>query len=120
MKFLVTAAAFALLASPALAGGQIPDGTYDCMMDDGIGNGSMVIQGNTYMGPNYDGQYEGRYTFSVGGGGDIRFNGPLGLYAGLQVIGARLVDDGNGNPAIEIQVKDSASDNIHITDCTIE
>ena len=42
MKPVVFAFALALLATPAFAAGKLPDGTYDCTMDDGIGNGSMA------------------------------------------------------------------------------
>ncbi len=120
MKFIVTAAAFALLATPALAGGAIPDGTYQCAMD-GYLQGEMVIQGNTYMGPNYDGQYDGRYTFSVSGR-NLHFNGPIGIYSdpSMQFLGALLADDGNGGVGIELHIKLADSDNIHQAYCTIE
>ena len=114
MRILLAAAALALLATPVLADGDIPDGTYQCMADDGIGQGDMVIQGNTYMGPNYDGQYAGRHTFAVGDGGNITFSGPLGLYSAVDVIGGRVVD----GPTMQLQVM---QDNTILTiDCTPE
>ena len=120
MKHVFAMAALVLFATPALAGGQIPDGTYQCYMD-GYLNGEMVISDNTYKGPNYDGKYDGTFTFAVGGDNGITFNGPIGLYSdpSLQFLGGRLVESA-GKPAIELHVKSVDSANVHIAVCSIE
>jgi hypothetical protein len=46
------------LASPALAGGALPDGTYECTMDLYIA-GDMEIVGSTSKGPAFDRKYDG-------------------------------------------------------------
>lgn len=120
LKFFMAAAAFTLLATPALAAGAIPDGTYQCMMD-GLMNGEMVIAGDTYMGPNYDGQYDGKFEFAVSAN-NITWNGPIGIYSdpGMEHIGSMVVKEDDGDPAIEIHVKLKDSDNVHVAVCTIE
>lgn len=120
MKFFLVAPVVALLATPALAGGVIPDGTYQCMMD-GLMNGEMVIAGDTYMGPNYDGQYDGKFNFAVVAN-NITWGGPIGIYSdpSMEHIGSMVVKEDDGDPAIEIHVKLKDSDNLHIAVCTIE
>lgn len=121
MKLLLAATAFALLTTPSFAAGDIPDGTYDCEMD-GFGNGSIVIKGDTYKGPDYEGDDSGTYKFDVQGGGNINFHGPVGLYAGPgteEVLGLVIYPD-NKTPAIELHVKMKGSDTIHIAQCLIE
>ena len=121
MKPVVIAFAFALLATPAFAAGELPDGTYDCAMDDGIGNGSMVIAGNTYQGPNYDDQYDGTYTFEVSPDGNIDFQGPVGMYSdpSMQFVGGLVIYPDKKTPAIELHVKLKGSDTVHFVQCDI-
>lgn len=120
MRATLVGCAFCLLATPVFAAGALPDGTYACQVDDGIGNGEMVIKGNTYQGPNYDGQYDGTYTFSVDSD-NITWHGPLGLYAdGFDIIGSEVVNGDDNLPAIAIHFKQAGSDAIHVTYCDIE
>lgn len=76
LKLAVLAALAAAIASPALAGGMLPDGTYDCMLDNGYLAGSMEIVGNSYKGPAFDGKYEGAYPFETGPQGGLFLKGP--------------------------------------------
>ena len=117
---LALIAALALLTTPAFADGAIPDGSYDCTMD-GFGNGTMVIKGNTYKGPDMDGDDSGTFTFDVGSGGSITFNGPVGFYAdpGTTVDGLVITPDGK-TPAIELHVKVAGNPSAHIAQCEIE
>ena len=120
MKLVLTAALIAL-ATPAFAAGDIPDGKYDCTMD-GYSNGTIVIAGNTYKGPDYDGDNSGTYTFDVQGGGNINFRGPVGMYAdpGTEEVLGLVIYPDNKTPAIELHVKTKGSDTIHIAQCLIE
>ena len=121
MKLVVAALALTILATPAFAGGDLPDGKYQCVMDDTLPNGEMVIAGDTYQGPNYDGQYEGSYPFAVDDSDNIAWNGPLGIYSdGFDLIGSSIVTDSNNQPAIEIHLRESGSDVIHTVFCNIE
>jgi len=120
MKLALAALGLTLLATPAVASGDLPDGTYQCVVDDGIMNGEMVIKGNTYQGPNYDGQYDGTYTFKVASD-NITWNGPLGLYSdGFDIIGSEVVNGNDNKPAIAIHYRRKGSDVIHNTYCDIE
>jgi hypothetical protein len=120
IKLALAVLAFAVLASPALAAGELPDGTYACQVDDGIGNGEMVIKGNTYQGPNYDGQYDGAHTFKIDSD-NITWNGPLGLYSdGFDIIGSEVVNGDGNKPAIAIHFRQKGSDVVHVTYCDIE
>lgn len=119
MKTIVLAAVLAALALPAYAAGELPDGTYDCMMGEYIA-GSMEIDGNMYKGPAFDGNYEGAYPFQIGANHGLFLKGPVGGYTdpGYQLVGALVVEDGN-QPAIELHVKQDGSDNIHFVLCTL-
>ena len=120
LKIVAVAALLALLASPALASGQLPDGTYQCTMDEHL-QGEMIIAGKTYQGPAYDGQYDGTFPFTIVDN-NIDLQGTKGIYEDptIQFIGALLVDDGKGHPAIEYHVKLQGSDTVHIGACTLE
>jgi len=120
-RLLVAASAFALLAAPVLASTDIPDGVYDCNMD-GYGNGSIVIKGDTYKGPDYQGEDSGTYTFTVAGGGNIDFHGPVGMYSdpGMEFVGGLVVYPDGRTPAIELHVKLKGSDTVHFAQCVIE
>jgi len=121
MKEIFAASLLFAFVSPALAAGGLPDGTYDCYMD-GYGNGSIVIKGDTYQGPAYDGQYDGVFKYDVASGGNITWHGTLGLYGdpGIEHIGSLVVRGDRDLPAIEIHVRLQGSDNIHIAVCNIE
>ena len=120
MKIVVLAGLLVLCATPAFAAGGLPDGTYDCTLDNGYITGSIEIDGMTYKGPAFDGNYEGAYPFEVGDKGGLFLKGPVGGYTdpGYQFIGALIVDN-DGEPAIELHVKQDASDNIHFVTCTL-
>jgi hypothetical protein len=119
MKLALAAFGLFILATPALAAGALPDGTYECWVDDGMGNGDMVIKGNTYQGPNYDGQYDGTYTFKVVSD-NITWNGPLGLYSdGFDIIGSSVVNGNDNKPAIAINFRETGSEIVHTTYCDI-
>lgn len=119
LKLAALAALVAVLASPALAGGQLPDGTYDCMLDNGYLAGSMEIAGNSYKGPAFDGKYDGAYPFETGPGGGLFLKGPVGGYTdpGFQFIGALIAQEGD-HLSIELHVKQDGSDNIHSVLCS--
>ena len=91
LKVVSVTALLALFASPALASGQLPDGTYQCMMDEHL-QGEMIIAGNTYQGPAYDGQYDGTFPFTIVDN-NIDLQGTKGIYEDptIQFIGALLV-----------------------------
>jgi hypothetical protein len=120
LKIAVLAVLLAGVVSPAIAGGAIPDGTYQCQMDGHL-NGEIVILGATYKGPNYDGEFDGTYNFAVSAD-NITWVGPLGLYNDptMQHLGSMVVKDDNGRPAIQIHIKLQDSDNVHIADCILE
>ena len=89
---------------------------------DGYGNGTIVIKGNTYKGPDYEGDDSGTYTFNVAGGGNIDFHGPVGMYAdpGTELILGLVTYPDGTTPAIELHVRLKGSDTIHIAQCLIE
>jgi hypothetical protein len=118
LKIIVLAAALAAIASPCLAAGTLPDGTYDCMLGDYIA-GSMEIDGNMYKGPAFDGEYDGAYPFDVDDRGGIAFHGPVGGYTdpGYQLVGALAVDEGD-HVSIELHVRQDGSDNVHFVLCS--
>lgn len=119
MKLILAALSLVLLATPAVAASALPDGTYECWVDDGIGNGDMVIKGNTYEGPNYDGKYDGTYTFSVAAD-NITWHGPLGLYSdGFVIVGSSVVNGNDNKPAIAIHFHETGSEIVHTTYCDI-
>jgi hypothetical protein len=120
MKIVVLAGLLALCATPALAAGKLPDGTYDCTLDNGYIAGSIEIDGMTYKGPAFDGNYEGAYPFEVGDDYGLFLKGPVGGYTdpGYQFIGALVVKNGD-EPAIELHVKQDGSDNVHFVTCTL-
>ncbi len=119
-KLLFAAAVLSALATPALAAGELADGKYQCVMDDNLPNGEIVISGNTYQGPDYDGQFEGTFTFSVSAD-NITWNGPLGIYRdGFELIGSSVVKDPDGANAIEIHLRQSGGDVIHTVYCNPE
>ncbi len=120
LKSVLVAAALAALASPAFAV-ELPDGTYDCVLDGRYGGGSMEIVGRTYKGPAFDGKYEGAYDLELdAANGNITFLGPVGGYTeeGFQLIGGMVVDVGNGTPGIQLEVRQDGSDNIHFVVCS--
>ena len=117
---LVFAFASLASASPALAGGALPDGTYECTMDAYIA-GDMEIVGNTYRGPAFDRNYEGGpYEFVVDASNNIIWHGPVGGYTepGFQLIGTRLTKDDAGNIGFQMEVRQDGSDNIHFVTCS--
>ena len=120
MKIVVLAGLVALCATPVFAAGKLPDGTYDCTLDNGYIAGSIEIDGATYKGPAFDGNYEGAYPFAVGDDYGLFLKGPVGGYTdpGYQFIGALVVKNGD-EPAIELHVKQDGSDNVHFVTCTL-
>src|SRR3569623_3204410 len=76
MKIVVLAGLEALCATPVFAAGKLPDGTYDCTLDNGYIAGSIEIDGATYKGPAFDGNYEGAYPFEVGDDYGLFLKGP--------------------------------------------
>lgn len=117
---LVLALASLGSASPALAGGALPDGTYECTMDAYIA-GDMEIVGSTYRGPAFDRNYEsGPYEFTVDASSNIIWRGPVGGYTepGFQLIGTRLTKDDAGNIGFQMEVRQDGSDNIHFVTCS--
>ena len=121
MKSIVALALFCLaLASPALAGGALPDGTYECTMDLYIA-GDMEIVGNTYRGPAFDRKYEGGpYAFEIDASNNIVWHGPVGGYTepGFQLIGTRLTKSDAGTIGFQMEVRQDGSDNIHFVTCS--
>ena len=107
-------------ATSALAGGALPDGTYECTMNSYIA-GDMEIVGNTYRGPAFDRNYEGGpYEFDVDSSTNIIWHGPVGGYTdpGFQLIGTRLTKDDGGNIGFQMEVRQDGSDNIHFVTCS--
>lgn len=120
MKLGFATLGLVLLSTPAFASGALPDGTYQCVADDGIMNGEMVISGNTYKGPNYDGHYDGTFTFKVASD-NITWGGPLGLYSdGFDILGSSVVNGDDNKPAIAIHFRQNGSDIVHVTYCDLE
>ena len=118
---LVLAFASLASASPALAGGALPDGTYECTMDAYIA-GDIEIVGNTYRGPAFDKNYEGGpYEFTVDASNNVIWHGPVGGYTepGFQLIGTRLTKDDAGNVGFQMEVRQDGSDNIHFVTCSL-
>ena len=119
---VIPAVVLMLLATPtaAFAAGALPDGKYQCVMDDTLPNGEMIIAGDTYQGPDYDGKYEGKFTFSVVSD-NITWHGPLGIYReGFDIIGSMVVSGDNNQPAIAINFKEAGGDVVHTTYCDLE
>lgn len=120
MKLLFAAAMVAALATPSVASGLLPDGTYDCTLDNGYLAGSIEIDGATYKGPAFDGKYKGAWPFETDANYGLFLKGPVGGYTdpGFQFIGALIVKDGD-TPAIELHVKQDGSDSVHFVVCTL-
>ena len=118
MRF-VLAMLLGAVAAPAFAAGNLPDGTYDCMLDNGYIAGSMEIDGNMYKGPAFDGAYQGAYPFEAGADGTLVFKGPVGGYTdpGYTLVGALVVKEGD-HLSIELHVKQDSSDNVHFVLCS--
>ena len=121
MKFVALLMPFLLaLSLPAHASGALPDGTYECTMDEYIA-GDMEIVGNTYRGPAFDRKYEGGpYEFAVDVSTNITWRGPVGGYTetGFQLIGTRLTKSDAGTIGFQMEVRQDGSDNIHFVTCT--
>ncbi len=108
---LIPAVVLMLLATPtaASAAGALPDGKYQCVMDDTLPNGEMIIAGDTYEGPDYDGKYEGKFTFSV-----------VSDNITCDIIGSMVLSGNNNQPAIAINFKEAGGDVVHTTYCDLE
>ena len=122
VKSIAVLALFCLaLASPALAGGALPDGTYESTMDEYIA-GDMEIVGSTSKGPAFDRKYDGGpYEFLVDASNNIVWHGPVGGYTepGFQLIGTRLTKSDAGTIGFQMEVRQDGSDNIHFVTCTL-
>lgn len=97
-SLLVVLAGLFGATAPALAV-TLPDGTYYCAMDSGsmlMHLGDIEISGNSYQGPAYDGNYEGRYPMEVTSDNTINWGGPLGGFEGdgMEVVSSVLKRDG--------------------------
>jgi hypothetical protein len=90
-------AALVLLSVPATAKAEtLRDETYRCSIGGlNIHLGDIEIDGNTYRGPAYDGNYDGDYSFSLSPDGAITWNGPLGgISEAGAIVSTTLVKDG--------------------------
>jgi hypothetical protein len=114
----IAAVAAILTATPALADPRLPDGTYQCMMEQ-YGAGGIEIVGDTYKGPAFDGKYTGTYDFEIDSHDNIHWGGPVGGYTdpGYTLIASRIVSDSHGNVGIEMSVKMDGSEHIHFVQC---
>lgn len=120
-RVLAAAAMLFALTTPALAI-ELPDGTYECLLDGRYGAGDMEIAGRTYRGPAFDRNYTGSYEFELDeSNGNITFLGPVGGYTepGFQLIGGLVVAvDATGTAGIQLQVRQDGGDNIHFVVCS--
>lgn len=66
----------AILAAMPAASQTLPDGLYDCWIDN-MNLGQIAIQGGAYSGPAFDGNFEGAYPLTIDGP-TITWGGPLG------------------------------------------
>lgn len=107
------------MATPAISGGLLPDGTYECRL--GANEefaGSMVIAGDTYVGPDIGEHPSERFLFTETGD-DIEWLGPLGGFsaAGYVPFSTRRLEGGDGYVAFRLLIKKDEVESMHLIDC---
>jgi hypothetical protein len=78
----------------AWASADLPDGDYDCLSEMGSLMGTIRIDGDSFAGPAYDGQYDGSYPFSTSGGTVIWGGALEGLDSGGNSVASTVIRDG--------------------------
>jgi hypothetical protein len=104
----ITLAALTLLACHPASATQLADGRYRCVISS-FHLGDIEIEGSTYRGPAFDGQFEGDYQFEVTDGNTINWGGPLGGISsdGNTVVSTVLKDAGGGTVGFDITIQNA-------------
>lgn len=117
---VVAASAMGLLIalSASASAVELPDGNYECWLSNMM-LGVIQIEGDTYRGPAFDGNYEGDHTFELTDAGTINWGGPLGGMStgGNTVTSTVLKDAGGGRVGFDVQIQ-NARGNFQTISCS--
>lgn len=113
---LCLTAAMAMCAGQAAAV-ELADGLYGCTLSSYF-LGDILIEGGTFRGPAFDGEFGDAYPFEITEGNTINWGGPLGGLSadGNQIVSTVLRNAGGGKIGFDITIQ-NARGNFQMVSC---